>query len=112
MRKLNQFLKKSVFVFLLWAFSSLACYSEKFYQISETELNLIQSDTSNLMQQVETLTESVKTLETQRNELIALSDELKTENQKLKNNVKKWQSITLGVCSGAIVGAVTAYFLK
>ena len=65
-----------------------------------------------MMMQVNELTESVKKLESQRNEYMTLSNELKRENEELQAKVKAYRLVTIGVCSGALVGGLTYYILN
>ena len=65
-----------------------------------------------MMMQVNELTESVKKLENQRNGYMQLSSELKAENEKLQAKVKTYRLVTIGVCSGALVGGLTYYILN
>lgn len=96
-------------MFLL--FSSV-CFSEKSYTITESELNEIFHQTDAMMMKVNELTESVKKLENQRNEYMTLSSELRQENENLQAKVKTYRYITLGVCSGAIIGGLTMYMMR
>lgn len=96
-------------MFLL--FSSV-CFSEKSYTITESELNEIFHQTEAVMMKVDELTTSVKKLENQRNEYMTLSSELRQENEKLQARVKTYRYITLGVCSGAIIGGLTMYMMR
>lgn len=98
-----------MFVFFL---SLSACFSEKSYTITESELNEIFQQTEAMMMKVDELTESVKKLESQRNEYMTLSSELRQENEKLQAKVKTYRYITLGVCSGAIIGGLTMYMMR
>ena len=90
----------------------LPCFSEKSYTITESELNEIFQQTDAMMMQVNELTESVKKLENQRNEYMQLSSELKAENEELQAKVKTYRLVTIGVCSGALVGGITYYILN
>lgn len=90
----------------------LPCFSEKSYTITESELNEIFQHTDSMMMQVNELTESVKKLENQRNEYMQLSSELKAENETLQAKVKTYRLVTIGVCSGALVGGLTYYILN
>lgn len=96
-------------MFLL--FSSV-CFSEKSYTITESELTEILHHTDQMMMKVDELTESVKKLENQRNEYMTLSSELRQENEKLQAKVKTYRYITLGICSGAIIGGLTMYMMR
>ena len=89
----------------------LPCFSEKSYTITESELNEIFQQTDSMMMQVNELTESVKKLENQRNGYLTLSNELKRENEELQAKVKIYRLVTIGVCSGALVGGLTYYIL-
>ena len=90
----------------------LPCFSEKSYTITESELNEIFQQTDAMMMQVNELTGSVKKLENQRNEYMQLSSELKAENEELQAKVKTYRLVTIGVCSGALVGGITYYILN
>ena len=90
----------------------MPCFSEKSYTVTESELRQIQEETALLMSSVETLTESVRKAETQLNDCRALSNELRKENETLKAKVKNYRLVTIGVCSGALVGGVTYYILN
>ena len=90
----------------------LPCFSEKSYTITESELSEIFQQTDAMMMQVNELTESVKKLENQRNEYMQLSSELKAENEELQAKVKTYRLVTIGVCSGALVGGITYYILN
>ena len=80
-------------------------FSEKSYTITESELNQIQEETVRL-------TQTVEKLENQRNEYLTLSSELKRENEELQTKVKTYRFVTIGVCSGALVGGLTYYILN
>jgi hypothetical protein len=43
---------------------------------------------------------------------LTLSNELKRENEKLQSKVKTYRLVTIGVCSGALVGGITYYILN
>jgi hypothetical protein len=43
---------------------------------------------------------------------LTLSSELKRENEELKAKVKTYRLVTIGVCSGALVGGITYYILN
>ena len=90
----------------------LPCFSEKSYTITESELSEIFQQTDAMMMQVNELTGSVKKLENQRNEYMQLSSELKAENEELQAKVKTYRLVTIGVCSGALVGGITYYILN
>ena len=90
----------------------MPCFSEKSYTITESELNEIFQQTDAMMMQVNELTESVKKLENQRNEYMTLSNELKRENEELQAKVKTYRFVTIGVCSGVLVGGFTYYILN
>lgn len=105
MKKLNQFLKKSVFFSLVLLLSLPLSFSEKTYTITESELNQIQEETARL-------TQTVERLENQRNEYLTLSSELKRENEELQAKVRTYRLVTIGVCSGALVGGLTYYILN
>lgn len=109
---LKTFFQKSVLFFLVLVLFSLPCFSEKSYTVTESELNQIQEETALLMNSVETLTESVKKAEKQLNECRALSNELKKENEELQAEVRTYRLVTIGVCSGALVGGITYYILN
>lgn len=109
---LKTFFQKSVLFFLVLVLFSLPCFSEKSYTVTESELRQIQEETALLMSSVETLTESVRKAETQLNECRALSNELRKENETLKAKVRTYRLVTIGVCSGALVGGVTYYILN
>ena len=106
------FFQKSVSVLFVFFLSLSACFSEKSYTITESELNEIFQQTEAMMMKVDELTESVKKLESQRNEYMTLSSELRQENEKLQAKVKTYRYITLGVCSGAIIGGLTMYMMR
>lgn len=106
------FFQKSVLFFLVSVLCLLPCFSEKNYTVTESELNQIQEETALLMNSVETLTESVKKAEKQLNECRALSNELRKENETLQAKVKTYRLVTIGVCSGALVGGITYYILN
>lgn len=80
-------------------------FSEKTYTITESELNQIQEETARL-------TQTVEKLENQRNEYLTLSSELKRENEELQAEVRTYRLVTIGVCSGALVGGLTYYILN
>ena len=105
MKKLNQLLKKSVCFSLVLLLSLPLSFSEKSYTITESELNQIQEETARL-------TQTVEKLENQRNEYLTLSSELKRENEELQAKVKTYRFVTIGVCSGALVGGLTYYILN
>lgn len=105
MKKLNQFLKKSVFFSLVLLLSLPLSFSEKTYTITGSELNQIQEETARL-------TQTVERLENQRNEYLTLSSELKRENEELQAKVRTYRLVTIGVCSGALVGGLTYYILN
>lgn len=109
---LKTFFQKSVLFFLASGLFSLPCFSEKSYTVTESELRQIQEETALLMSSVETLTESVRKAETQLNDCRALSNELRKENETLKAKVRTYRLVTIGVCSGALVGGVTYYILN
>ena len=106
------FFQKSVCFFLVSVLFLLPCFSEKSYTITESELNEIFQQTDAMMMQVNELTGSVKKLENQRNEYMQLSSELKAENEELQAKVKTYRLVTIGVCSGALVGGITYYILN
>ena len=105
MKKSNQFLKKSVCFSLVLLLSLPLSFSEKTYTITESELNQIQEETARL-------TQTVEKLENQRNEYLTLSSELKRENEELQAKVRTYRLVTIGVCSGALVGGLTYYILN
>lgn len=105
MKKLNQFLKKSVCFSLVLLLSLPLSFSENTYTITESELNQIQEETARL-------TQTVEKLENQRNEYLTLSSELKRENEELQAKVRTYRLVTIGVCSGALVGGLTYYILN
>ena len=88
------------------------CFSEKSYTITESELRAIEFETNNLMMKVETLTESVKKLESQKNQYLTLSQELENENKALKAKVETYRYITLGIGSAAIISGLTVYMMR
>lgn len=96
-------------MFLL--FSSV-CFSEKSYTLTESELTEILHHTDQMMIKVDELTDSVKKLESQRNQYMTLSNELRQENEKLQAKVKTYRYITIGVCSGALISGLTVYLLR
>lgn len=83
----------------------LPCFSEKSYTITESELNQIQEETNRL-------TQTVEKLESQRNGYLTLSSGLKRENEELQAKVKTYRLVTIGVCSGALIGGLTYYILN
>lgn len=105
MKKLNQFLRKSVCFSLVLLLSLPLSFSENTYTITESELNQIQEETARL-------TQTVERLENQRNEYLTLSSELKRENEELQAKVRTYRLVTIGVCSGALVGGLTYYILN
>lgn len=105
MKKLNQLLKKSVCFSLVLLLALPLSFSEKSYTITESELNQIQEETARL-------TQTVEKLENQRNEYLTLSSELKRENEELQAKVRTYRLVTIGVCSGALVGGLTYYILN
>lgn len=105
MKKLNQFLKKSVCFSLVLLLSLSLSFSEKTYTITESELNQIQEETARL-------TQTVEKLENQKNEYLTLSSGLKRENEELQAKVRTYRLVTIGVCSGALVGGLTYYILN
>jgi len=105
MKKLNQLLKKSVCFSLVLLLSLPLSFSENTYTITESELNQIQEETARL-------TQTVERLENQRNEYLTLSSELKRENEELQAKVRTYRLVTIGVCSGALVGGLTYYILN
>lgn len=105
-------LKKLLLGLALFFFSLSALFSEKYFQISETELNQIQTETLQMMNSVKTLTQSVKELESQKNQYLELSNELRKENQQLQAKVKRSQLITLSVGLGVVAGGLTYIIFK
>lgn len=99
------FFQKSVLFLLVSGLCLLPCFSEKTYTITESELNQIQEETNRL-------TQTVEKLETQRNGYLTLSSELKRENEELQAKVRTYRLVTIGVCSGALVGGLTYYILN
>lgn len=112
MRLSNHFLKKLFLGCLLSVLLLSPCFSEKSSTITESELTEILTQTDRMMMKVDELTESVKKLESQRNEYMTLSNELKRENEELQAKVKAYRLVTIGVCSGALVGGLTYYILN
>lgn len=111
-------LKKSVLFFMVLWLCLQPCFSEKSYTIKESELNQIQEQTVRLQNivneqknSISELTNSVKTLETQRNQYLMLSNELRTENKKLKKKNDRLTYISLGACS-ALLGVTALTFFK
>lgn len=102
---LKTFFQKSVLFFLVSVLFLLPCFSEKSYTITESELNQIQEETNRL-------TQTVEKLESQRNGYLTLSSELKRENEELQAKVKTYRLVTIGVCSGALIGGLTYYILN
>jgi hypothetical protein len=43
---------------------------------------------------------------------LTLSSELKRENEELQAKVKTYRLVTIGVCSGVLVGGLTYYILN
>lgn len=105
MKKSNQLLKKSVCFSLVLLLSLPLSFSEKSYTITESELNQIQEETVRL-------TQTVEKLENQKNEYLTLSSELKRENEELQAKVRTYRLVTIGVCSGTLVGSLTYYILN
>lgn len=102
---LKIFFQKLALFFLVLVLCLLPCFSEKTYTITESELKQIQEETNRL-------TQTVEKLENQRNGYLTLSSELKRENEELKAKVKTYRLVTIGVCSGALVGGITYYILN
>lgn len=98
-------LRKSACALLLCSLFSSACFSERYYQISGAELDEIQSRTEILTSSVERLTESVRTLEEQRNQYMALSDELRNEAESMKSKVRAYRLATLCIGAGLLGAA-------
>ena len=113
MKKLrNSFLKNFISSFLVFFLVSLPCFSEKSYTITESELRAIEFETNSLMMKVDELTESVKRLESQRNQYLTLSKELENENKALRSKVKAYRYVALGACSGAIISGLAVYMMR
>lgn len=105
-------LKKLLLGLALFFFSFSALFSEKYFQISESELDQIQAETLQMMNSVETLTQSVKELESQKKQYLELSNELRKETQQLQTKVKRYQLITLSVGLGVVAGGLTYIIFK
>ena len=90
----------------------LPCFSEKSYTITESELKAIELKTDQLMSSVETLKESLKKAESQRNQYMTLSKELESENKALRSKVKAYRYVALGACSGVIISGLAAYMMR
>lgn len=113
MKKLrSSFLKNCISLFLVFFLVSLPCFSEKSYTITESELRAIEFETNSLMMKVNELTESVKKLESQRNQYLTLSKELENENKALRSKVKAYRYVALGACSGAIISGLAVYMMR
>lgn len=102
---LKMSLKKSLLFFLLWAFSSSACFSEKVFTITESELETIATESENMK----------KTIEKQYNQLIqleTLSSELRQEAEREKARADKWRAVTFSVSLAVVAGGFTYYILN
>lgn len=105
-------MRKSASFFLALLFLSSVCFAEKSYTITESELIQIRTETDRMMMQVSELTESVKRLESQRNQYMTLSSELKKEAEKEKKKKEIWRSATITISASVIAGGVTYYLLN
>lgn len=86
--------------------------SEKSYTITESELNQIQAETDRIMMKVNELTDSVKRLESQRNEYMTLSRELRLEAEAERKKKEFWRNATITISVSVITGGVVYYILK
>jgi predicted Holliday junction resolvase-like endonuclease len=112
MRRLNQFWRKSVCFFLALFFSFSVGVSEAYFSISESELNQMQAETDKMMMKVNELTGSVKRLESQRNEYMTLSSELRLEAEAERKKKEFWRNATITISVSVIAGGVVYYILK
>lgn len=112
MRRLNQFWRKSVCFFLALFFSFSVGVSEAYFSISESELNQIQAETDKMMMKVNELTGSVKKLESQRNQYMTLSNELRLEAEAERKKKEFWRNATITISASVIAGGVTYYLLN
>lgn len=102
---LKMFFKKFSLFFLLWAFSSSVCFSEKVYTITESELETIATENESMK----------KTIEKQYNRLIqleTLSSELRQEAETERQRAEKWKRATLTISLAVVAGGFTCYFLN
>lgn len=112
MRKLNHSLKKSASFFLALLFSLSVCFAEKNFTITESELTEILTQTDRMMMQVNELTDSVKKLESQRNQYMTLSNELRLEAETERKKKEFWRNATITISVSVIAGGVTYYILN
>jgi predicted Holliday junction resolvase-like endonuclease len=112
MRRLNQFWRKSAFIFLLSVLLLSHGISEKSYTITESELKEILNQTDKTMMKVNELTGSVKKLESQRNEYMTLSSELRLEAEAERKKKEFWRNATITISVSVIAGGVTYYLLN
>ena len=112
MRLSIHFLKKSVLGFLLSVLLLSHGISEKSYTITESELTEILTQTDRMMMQVNELTDSVKKLESQRNQYMTLSNELRLEAETEKKKKEFWRNATITISVSVIAGGVTYYILN
>ena len=96
MKKLNHFLKKSVFVFLLCLFSYSVCFSEPVFKITESELNQILTETENLKNIVSE--QNKQLLQYQK-----LSNELKSEAESAKKKAQIYKGVAIGACAASVI---------
>ena len=107
MKNLNCFLRKQVFICLLFLFSYSECFSENTFKIKESELNQILEETKNL----------TKIVNEQNNQLLQyqkLSVELRNEveNQKRKTQMYKNLAVAGCISTGALGGIIYFYNMK
>ena len=112
MRLSNHFLKKSFLGSLLSVLLLSPCFSEKSYTITESELTEILTQTDRMMMKVDELTDSVKKLESQRNQYMTLSNELRLEAETEKKKKEFWRNATITISASVIAGGVTYYILN
>lgn len=109
---LKTFFQKSVLFFLVSVLSLLPCFSEKSYTITESELTEILTQTDRMMLKVNELTESAKKLESQRNEYMTLSNELRLEAETEKKKKEFWRNTAITISASVIAGGITYYILN
>lgn len=112
MRRLNQFLRKSVLGFLLSVLFLSPGISETKYTITESELKEILNQTDQMMMKVNELTDSVKRLESQRNQYMTLSNELRLEAEAERKKKEFWRNATITISVSVLAGGVVYYILK
>lgn len=96
MISLNLFLKKLGFSFLLAGFLCSACFSEKTYTITESELNQI-------LQEAENLKSTATELKNQSTQLQELSLQLKNEAQQERQKADFYKSVAVGACAASVI---------